>query len=154
MGNATNSDVSVYAFGSQITITDNIITNNFGNVLLEGLHYVTLTNNTIIGNSCYTHKDHNSGVDIQGRYVELINNTIKGHSCGGIIINPWAAEGYVSLIGNTITENSSGYFGGIHATANGPVTISNNTITGNIASDFGGIFAAGSSVTVTKNIIA
>ncbi len=98
-----------------------------------------------------------------GGTITITNNTISGNSCGyygsggGVYAT---SNGTTTINNNTIIWNSSGGYydgggGGVYAAGNGTTTITGNTIIGNGVSGYhgGGVFSSGTSA-FYNNIIA
>ena len=138
--------VLAYSPSGTVTLTNNTITGNSGDSSGSGggvaaYGTVTLTNNTITENSAY---HSGGGVFAWSSYgtVTLTNNTITGNSTnnsgGGVLA--WSSDGTVTLTNNTIKGNSANnQGGGVDAYSDyGTVALLNNTITGNFASNDAG----------------
>jgi len=139
----TGGGVVAY-YCNTVTLTNNTISGNSaeragGGVSTPGSNSVTFTNNTISGNS--SGYGGAGGVSANGETITFTSNTIfgnsTGHSGGGVS----AAGDTISFINNTISNNSAmgspGYGGGVLA-HDGILTFINNTLAGNSASSEGG----------------
>jgi PKD repeat protein len=114
---------------------------------------ITLTNNTIAGNSgsgVYVHGD----ITGNGSTVTLTNNTIAGNS-GGVYAYGYRYSSTITLTNNTIAGNSGGNIGGVYAYGYPTITLTNNNITENSSEDSAGgaVYAYGSTITLTNNTI-
>ena len=153
---------AVYASGSTVTLTNNVITQNSasnfgGGVYVHDCTTVTLTNNVITQNSASM----GGGVFIEDcTTVIMTNNEItqnSGEFGGGAYFEHSCTT--VTLTDNMVLGNQAhgwlyGVGGGIHFDG-GTATLTNNVITQNSASNFGGGVSTqgGSTVTLTNNVI-
>ncbi len=147
-GNTSDRGGALFAAtgNGEVTLTNNTITGNSDSSSGGGLYasgsIVTLTNNTITGNSTKITWSYGGGVYVSAFTVTLTNNTITGNSAvrggGGLFANSFT----VTLANNTITGNSAGVSGGggvcFSPYGGGSATLTNNTITGNSDSSSGG----------------
>ena len=143
-----NSGYGIYTSGGTITISNNTISGNsggYGGGIYARGGTITVSNNTISGNS-------RSGIDTSGT-ATVSNNTISGNS-GGIHFFGYT----ITISNNIISGNSGGDVGGIyaHGMLLETITITNNTISGNSGGDSGGIYATSddSPITISNNIIS
>ncbi|MCK4782327.1 MAG: right-handed parallel beta-helix repeat-containing protein [Desulfobacteraceae bacterium] len=151
----------VYSYGSTVTLTNNVITqnsaSNFGGGVYSYGGTVTLTNNVITQNSA----SRGGGVFIEDcTTIIMTNNEItqnSGEMGGGAYFEYSCTT--VTLTDNMVLGNQAhgslyGVGGGINFHG-GTVTLTNNVITQNSASNFGGGISTqyGSTVTLTNNVI-
>ena len=146
-GQSTVFDVQngVTATISGLTVTDGVSTTGSGGGGIVNLGNLTLSGDTITGNSAVPHSappvGDGGGVLTEGP-LTVVNSTISGNSAfSGGGINSVGAP--VTVTGSTISANSASCGGGI-ATSTGSLTVTNSTISGNSTSGGGGGIAAGS----------
>ncbi|MFN9671124.1 MAG: endo-1,3-1,4-beta-glycanase ExsH, partial [Microcystis sp.] len=148
----------IFNNGGTLTLTNNTITGNTafygGGIYNAGT--LTLTNNTISDNTANLY---GGGIyNYQWGTLTLTNNTItvnKAELGGGVIFNNYL--GTLTLTDSTITGNTTnntvyGYGGGIYNNMLSTLLLTNSTISGNTADYGGGIYNWGTS-TLTNNIL-
>ncbi len=142
----------IFNNGGTLTLTNNTITGNTANFYGGGIDNggtLTLTNSTISDN---TANFYGGGID-NGGTLTLTNNTITGNTAnnGGGILN---SGGTLTLTNNTISDNTANlYGGGIYNYYWGTLTLTNSTISDNTVYGYGGgIYNAGTS-TLTNSTI-
>ena len=154
-GNQNDTVVSLWWGASQTTCIDGFTIQNglgwnYGGGILCESTLLTITNNTITGNTAGS----GGGIGCDGgSSVTITNNTITGNAAdsygGGID----GRSSSVTITNNTITGNSGFDGAGIFSDAGSSVTITNNTITGNNGVYTGGGIDCGCSATITNNTI-
>ncbi|MBC8458446.1 MAG: right-handed parallel beta-helix repeat-containing protein [Deltaproteobacteria bacterium] len=154
----------------KVTMTNNIVSGKTGVKSGRGVYIdtnkdgeVTLTNNSITGNSAEINNSGGGGIYVNYNFedltVTLNNNTITGNSvgkyCSGGGVYVRFSE-KVIMSNNTISGNSVGEYstgGGVSVWAS-IITLSDNTITGNYGGNSGGgVTTGGTTVTLTNNTI-
>ena len=183
----TNADESSQSGGISIldsspTISNNIITDNFGGHALGGGIGVTNGSPVIVGNTISKNTSVGAAVGgtassfvVKGNIIEenesfsfgggvfclgcqdpeIVGNTVRKNRVfqgGGIGVH--ASVGAL-VANNTVVDNVGELIaGGIYINRTTQSLITNNTITGNRSASGGGIYLRGSSVTVVNNIIS
>ncbi len=140
---------------SEMVITGNTITSNFGCGVTSRDSTVTVTNNEISGNCAWDYYQA-GGVMIIGGEATVTGNTITAnysmnHGVGGISFCPTTAG---ILSNNLISGNNGGSGGGVLVCGGPDVTVSRNIITGNTATMGGGIWIENSYARITDNVVA
>src|SRR5208337_1430549 len=146
-----------------LTVSGGYTTYNGGGIYNDG-GAVTLTNDTLSGNSTYGGSG--GGIYNHGGAATLTNDTLYGNSAinGGIGGGIYNYRGTVTLTNDTLSGNSAyyrvvgysttgGIGGGIYNDG-GTVTLTNDTVSGNLASDGGGIDNHSGTVTLTNDTLS
>ncbi len=150
-GGGASSDFDV-DMGATLSISNMTITGASGfyggGIYNSGT--VTLTDDTITGNSAY---EFGGGIFNVGM-LTLTDDTVSGNSAGsgGGIAN--FTPGKVTLVQDTFSGNSARNGGGAISDYYGTVTLTNDTISGNSASSGGGIYVESGTLTLTNDTIS
>jgi len=147
----------IYILDSSPIITNNIITENNGDIrigggiLCEGNSSPQIIENTITGNRCAGKCGMGIGGGIgciQSSSPVIRNNIISFNYQGAICC--W--ESSPTIINNTISANTANYGGGIFCQNSSPI-ITGNSIINNVSEYGGGIYCEDSSPIISENVI-
>ena len=158
-GTLSNAGGGIYNSGT-LTVTNSLISNNFGGTPFGGGGIYTDGTLTVI-NSTFTQNiaTHDGGgiLNYQGS-ATVINSTFSGNIADSEAVGAYSGGGIsnygiMTVTNSTFTGNTASYGGGI-VNWSGPLTVTNSTIAGNIVEGWGGgILSHGGSTTTLANTI-
>jgi parallel beta-helix repeat protein len=121
----------------KIAVTSNQVSGNGAGIGVSRSEYVTVTGNTVVGNTEYGIKVAASGSSLPATNVSISANTCSGNGTSGIEVNGNIASGDIitdiSISGNTTTGNTYHgiYVHGVAGNITDSVSIIGNTTSGN-----------------------
>ena len=143
-GNTGGGSIYVRA-GSELTIYDGIICDNYSTLVGGALAFNGASKFTMVGGQISGNKTYTTSVDENGEEV------VTWKEGGAIYIT---SGNDVKILGGTICDNEGLGGGGIRFAGTGKLLIAGGTISGNIGhGQGGGIFASSATVTITGGTI-